>query len=202
MSATLVADVWRLSLSPAAKLAALALAEAAGPSGRLATTDDLELARTMTGMSAVTWERACAILADLGVWNGDDREFTPRQAGRKRPTNALGVEIWAAYSAAYLDLYGTAPVRNASTNGQCAQIGARIGGEAPEVARWFVGHPDAYYVREAHSLRCLLRDCEKLRMQWATGRVATGREARETERIGALDRARAEAKAMIAGRAA
>ncbi|MBB2915882.1 hypothetical protein [Cupriavidus alkaliphilus] len=90
------------------------------------------------------------------------RKATP--AGRTAAT-------WDAYAHAFHDRYGTDPVRNATVNGQLANFVARIGGEeAPHVARYYVGHNATLYVRAGHPTGLLVRDAEKLRMEWATHR--------------------------------
>ncbi|HJV52837.1 MAG TPA: hypothetical protein VJ652_15320, partial [Noviherbaspirillum sp.] len=77
--------------------------------------------------------------------------------------------IWMHYAEAYERRYGTAPVRNATVNGQLAQLLTRLGAEeAPMVAAWFVGHNNRYYVQKMHAVGCLLADAEKLRTEWAT----------------------------------
>ena len=86
-------------------------------------------------------------------------------------TVAPTAEVWKAYAEAYENRYGATPVRNAKGNGQLAQFVARIGAdEGPAVARFYVGHQGQFYVRAMHSTDLLLRDAEKLRTEWATGR--------------------------------
>lgn len=95
----------------------------------------------------------------------------------------LTAEVWAAYTAAYCDRYGVDPVRNAKVNGQLANLVARLGGsEAPAVASFYVRHNFALYVRAKHPADLLLRDCEGLRTEWATGRTVTGTEAQQQDR--------------------
>lgn len=55
--------------------------------------------------------------------------------------------------------------------------------EAPEVIRYFLGHNDQFYVRSMHPVGILLRDAEKLRTEWATGRRVMTSQAREIERM-------------------
>ena len=91
-------------------------------------------------------------------------------------------ETWDAYSDAYRKRYGTNPVRNATVSGQLAQFVKRIGiGESPHVARFFVFHNNNFYVQKMHTVGLLLADAEKLRTEWATGRVMTSVEARQTD---------------------
>lgn len=94
-------------------------------------------------------------------------------------------KTWDAYAAAYFDRYGTAPVRNAKVSSQVKQFVQRIGGEeSPMVAGWFVSHPGGYYVGKLHDFGALLADAEKLRTEWATGRVMTQSRARQSDRAG------------------
>lgn len=92
--------------------------------------------------------------------------------------------IWSAYSHAYQDRYGVMPVRNAKVNGQLSQLLKRLGiEEAPQVAAFFVGHNNNFYVRKMHAVDCLLADAEKIRTEWATGRRMTATAATEADRL-------------------
>lgn len=92
-------------------------------------------------------------------------------------------ETWQAYSDAYYNRYGAEPVRNASVNGKLAQFVQRIGREeAPHVAKFFVGHSNSYYVREMHSVGAMLKDCEKLRTEWATNTRMTQTKALQVDK--------------------
>ena len=53
--------------------------------------------------------------------------------------------------------------------------------EAPHVAACYVGSSNAFYVARRHSVDCLLRDCESLRTEWATGTRITATEARQMD---------------------
>ena len=53
--------------------------------------------------------------------------------------------------------------------------------EAPHIATFYLGHNDAFYLRSAHSVGIMLRDAEKLRTEWQTGRKVTGRKAQQDE---------------------
>lgn len=93
------------------------------------------------------------------------------------------LETWDAYSTAYFDRYGTEPVRNASVNGKLAQFVSRLGrDEAPHVARFFVGHSNAYYVRQMHDVGTMLKDAEKLRTEWATNSRMTQTKALQADK--------------------
>lgn len=90
---------------------------------------------------------------------------------------------WDAYSEAYKTRYSTEPVRNATVNGQLAQLVARLGAiEAPQVAAWYLTHRNQFYVSCGHSVGVLVRDCEKLRTEWATGRQGTVTQAIQSDK--------------------
>lgn len=107
-----------------------------------------------------------------------DATLTPQPA-----TEPVTRPVWLAYSTAYRLKYGVLPVRNRKVNGQLAGVVQRLGAvEAAEVAAFYVGHRDAFYARDRHGVGLLLRDCEKLRTDWATGQQSTGIGARLEER--------------------
>jgi hypothetical protein len=96
-----------------------------------------------------------------------------------RPAGSLA---WGAYASAYLDRYRTEPVRNAKVNGQFAQLAKRLPeDEIEHVVRWYVASNAALYVRSKHCVDLLLRDCEGLRTEWATGSRMTDTEARQID---------------------
>jgi hypothetical protein len=96
-------------------------------------------------------------------------------------------DTWAAYSGAYADRYGVMPVRNAKANAAIKGVVRRLGAEeSPAVARFFVGHCDAYYARRCHDVGLLQADAEKLRTEWASGRAVTSLAARQQERAGTM----------------
>ena len=104
------------------------------------------------------------------------RKAKPVPKKLKAPSNTA--ETWAAYSGAYESRYGVPPVRNASVNSKMAQFVERVGApEAPGIAAWFLTHKNSFYVSSGHSVGAMLRDSEKLRMEWATGRQGTQTQA-------------------------
>lgn len=110
------------------------------------------------------------------------KEKTPDAAsGAVQKVN--GSAVWDAYKKAFSERYGTPPTRNAKVNGQISAFAKRLPeDEAAPVAAYFVTHSNAYYVQRGHSVDCLLRDAEKLRMEWATGRKVTQSQARLGDR--------------------
>lgn len=81
-------------------------------------------------------------------------------------------QTWLAYADAYERKYSTKPVRNAKVSAQVKQFVQRIGyDESVSIAEWFVSHPLDFYSKNMHGFGLLLADAEKLRTQWATGRL-------------------------------
>ena len=114
------------------------------------------------------------------------REETPKGVTatktKSRSQAATTTDTWGSFSQAYLNRYGVEPTRNAKVNGQLAQFCKRVPiEEAPAIAAFYVGHNNAFYLRVAHSTDALLKDAEKLRTEWQTGRKVTGRKALQDE---------------------
>lgn len=81
-------------------------------------------------------------------------------------------EAWESYSLAYRVRYGVDPVRNAKVARNVQDFVKRVGAEeAPKIAAFFVSHNDPFYVRTGHDFGVLLKNAEKVRMEWATGRT-------------------------------
>lgn len=96
----------------------------------------------------------------------------PAAAGKAKRDPAKSASAWVAYSDAYRRRYTVEPVRNAQVNAQMAQFVAKVAAEeAPEIAAFYVRHNDRFYLSKGHSVGAMLRDAEKLRMEWASGRV-------------------------------
>lgn len=95
----------------------------------------------------------------------------------------IGPAIWEAYRSAYRERYGEDPVRNAKVNSQIKQFMTRVpAGEGPAIAAFYVQHNHGLYVGKMHPVGLLLQDAEKLRTEWATGRMMTGTQARQVEK--------------------
>lgn len=106
----------------------------------------------------------------------------PSASNGDTPTAA----VWRAYSAAYQDRYGVAPLRNAKVNGQLANFVTRVPAvEAPLVADWYVRSSRGLYVSAKHAIDLLLRDAEALRTEWATRTHTTDTQARQADRTAA-----------------
>lgn len=114
-------------------------------------------------------------LPDSNLCDGASPPAQPvaKSAGKKVSAKApsQSAATWEAYRAAYVGRYGAEPVRNATVNGQIAQFVSRIGAEeSPLVAEFYVQHNEAFYKRGGHAVGLMLKDAEKLRMEWVTGR--------------------------------
>lgn len=108
----------------------------------------------------------------------------PPKKSDKQETELQAVcrKAWAAYSTAYERKYGAAPVRNAKVSAQVKGFVERVGrDEAIAMAEWFVSHPGDFYIKNLHTFGLLLADAEKLRTQWATGRIAEQPLAAKTQ---------------------
>lgn len=80
--------------------------------------------------------------------------------------------------------YRAEPVRNARVNSQMAKFVRLVGvAEAPSVAEFYLGHGDARYVREGHSVGMLVAHAEKLRTEWATGVRGTMTAAAQGDKL-------------------
>jgi len=92
-------------------------------------------------------------------------------------TVASSAKVWVAYAAAYKLRYGIFPVRNARVNSMLKQFVSRVSmAEAPAIAEFYVADTEPLYVKAAHCIDLLLRDAEKVRMAWATGRRINGHD--------------------------
>lgn len=105
-----------------------------------------------------------------------------KNGGKPKPESA---DTWEAYREAYGGVYKVEPVRNASVNSQLVQMVRRLGSDAPLVARFYLQHRGAYYVKTCHSVAAMLKDCEGLHTQWRAGVTIHQRDANETDRLSA-----------------
>jgi hypothetical protein len=81
-----------------------------------------------------------------------------------------GAQAFIRYAAAFKLRYETWPVRNAKVNSLLAQLAKRLGAEAPDVAEFYLTLEEPLYVRSVHAVDLLVRDAEKIRTAWATGK--------------------------------
>lgn len=107
---------------------------------------------------------------------------SPRKRRRvSDPAKTAAVEH--AYSEAYFARYGAYPVVNEKFRGQLSKFLDRVAKEeAPGIAAFYVRSNYGWYVKQGHSVDYLLKDAEKLRTQWITGKPITETEARQIDR--------------------
>lgn len=92
--------------------------------------------------------------------------------------------VWRAYSAAYRLRYGDDPVRNQPANAMCCKLVDLLGAdEAPDVAAYYLTSNYRWYVQTGHALTSLIKDAQKLRTEWRTGRRVTAAQAHEKDRL-------------------
>lgn len=155
--------------------------------------DSLNLIPDSTTDSSIAAGSANADAKPPAKVNGTAKE-------EKKPDVPVTQAVWTAYAFAYKARYGVDPVRNAKVNGQLAQLLQRLSAaEAPAVAASYVHHNKSLYVSSKHCVDLLLRDCEGLRTEWATGKTVTDTEARQMDRkqnnLGIAEKLIAEARA-------
>jgi hypothetical protein len=98
---------------------------------------------------------------------GDDEPVDERTPGAK---------AWDAYADAYRQTYRVEPLLNAKVRTQFKRFATELvpGDEAAELAAFYVGHPDPFYRKNAHSVDLLIRDAAKLRTEWASRTQLSG----------------------------
>ena len=110
------------------------------------------------------------------------RKNTCKLHASARTDDDLGSRIFKSYREAYFERYKVEPKRNAKVNKQCKDLGARLGEDALEVAKFFLKHNDGFYIRTQHPVGSLLRDAEGLYTQWQRGQSVTGHQVRAFEK--------------------
>ncbi len=92
-------------------------------------------------------------------------------------------EVWRSYKRAYEEKHGTGSATwNKKVGGMLKQFVQRVPqDEAPDIAEFFVSHNSSFYVQSGHPIGLLLKDAEKLRTEWLTGRKMTTTRARQLE---------------------
>ncbi|HYC99719.1 MAG TPA: hypothetical protein VEB22_00700 [Phycisphaerales bacterium] len=163
--------------------------------------EEIEWLNQSDSTKALESSRKCgAVLDGIGIGKVEDRiplpgdgpsspaapkgrALEPKKKSRSLPSPETKTgRTWSAYAAAYRARYGEEPARNAQGFGICSRLVDRLGAdEAPEVAAFYLGHNDSFYVRSLHPLALLLRDAEKLRTEWKVGRQMTQTTARRVE---------------------
>jgi len=120
---------------------------------------------------------------NLNVCNSEQAhqtsQITTKSKTKSVPDSRATREV---YNEFYKKRYGVEALINARTNSQLSQFVKAVGVEdAPEIARFYLHHNDAFYLKSTHSVGLMLRDAEKLRTEWLSGRKVTYQEARKAE---------------------
>lgn len=91
--------------------------------------------------------------------------------------------FWEEYKNAFFSRYKVLPERNAMINGMINGIRKRVStNEIGDLVKFFISQNDAWYLREMHHIRCLVKDCEMLLTRMKSKVVITSGKAREMER--------------------
>jgi len=105
----------------------------------------------------------------------------------KLPTTSAQLEAsrscWKSYSNAFETRYKTQPIRNAKVNAQIKMFVKRVGSDAPAIAEFYIFHNDRFYVQNAHVVSLLLRDAEKLAVEYKTKKKITHTRADQVDTI-------------------
>jgi hypothetical protein len=122
-------------------------------------------------------------LEDLPAATAPGRKKKSIKKVNNRPKTD-GSRAFVSYSDAYRRRYGADPVRNNKVNSLFKRLVERLGAEeAPEVASHYLTNNARLYVASGHAPDLLIRDAEKLRTEWATGRQVTSAAAQEADRL-------------------
>lgn len=102
---------------------------------------------------------------------------------KKQPPNTdLNRKIWESYRTAFAARYGVEPVRNAATNSKVAQLGHRLGQDAPDIVSFYLGHNESFYLKKVHDIGLCLKDAESLHTQWKRGQKVTTQDVKRLEK--------------------
>lgn len=153
-----------------------------------------------------SWEARRQKAPEVATENAFAMQNAPRvkrnngAAPRAFAMQSASSTTWDAYSMAYQARYGAAPIRNSTVNSQLKALVGRLGpDEAPQVAAFYCSHNGSFYVAKGHATGPLLHDAEKLRTEWATGKITTSAGARDMDRqqevVSVVDRVLAKAAA-------
>lgn len=117
-----------------------------------------------------------------GHGGGDGQTVIPgTQRAPADPAKALRGLTWNAYADAFRTRYKSEPLHNAQANTAIKQLCDKVGQEAPDVARWYVASPDAFYVQKAHAPEFMGRDAQKLVTEMRTGQRINGHQAKKLD---------------------
>jgi len=124
--------------------------------------------------------------AMLGVSDNPSTDSKPKKKTTtsltKMNAKAPSAKIYQAYAVAYSSKYGYEPVSNAKGYSLCRELLKRLGEElATSVAIFYLSHPDSFYVHSCHSLELLVKNAEKLALEYKKQKFMLKGEARTVE---------------------
>ena len=136
-------------------------------------------------MSATMDEILAALLRiELLLTNQQDgaRKRKPAKKNELTPASVL----WTEYASLHEETYGVPATRNATINGMLSTITRRVPqADLALLVQFFFRQTDAWYLREMHHVRCLVRDCEMLLTRMRSGVVITPGKAKQIEQAAA-----------------
>jgi len=109
------------------------------------------------------------------------------QRPKKPKKEAAEVEgnraVWQSYRDAFVKRWNLEPKRNATVNGQVAQLVKRLGAEdAVAVVKFYVEHNKSFYLQNTHAFGYCLKDAETLYTQMKRNQPITQTHIRQYEK--------------------
>lgn len=119
-----------------------------------------------------------------------DAKLSEKKVQKKKRVSDFSEEtpsgrIWSKYVEWYKIKYkGVEPVRNSFVNASIKTFVSRVPEENHlHLVHFFINQNDAWYLREMHHIKCLVKDCEMLLTRMKSKVVITSGKAREMERV-------------------
>jgi uncharacterized protein YdaU (DUF1376 family) len=118
--------------------------------------------------------------------SGSSKESLPKARKKPKPDaegQALRAQAWRGYSEAYKARYGDEPLRNATVNSKFKQFCGLVPIEnAGEIAAYYVGLNNQFYLTKRHPVGLLVSDAEAIYSGWRTGASLSQTGARLLDR--------------------
>jgi hypothetical protein len=131
--------------------------------------------RTKRGDTAMSPEPSGTISKPVNLGRGAEApppEERPTQSKERESAQSPVAKAFQTYAAGIKAKYGADYPASAKANGQLSQVVGRIGAEpTAAVIGFYLTHRDPFYGKVKHALGYLVRDCERL---WMEFQVATG----------------------------
>lgn len=101
---------------------------------------------------------------------------------KPEPDKELNRLIKESYIESYLARYKIKPTLNAKVNAQISQLAMRLGHDAIDVVKFYVGHNDSFFLKACHSIGPLLTQAESLHSQWQRNVQVTSTKIKQFEK--------------------